>query len=55
MDLYLLYKFFDLTKIYPWVSVRVRFGLRLKDVPTWVRVRVRVRVKRCTHLGDWVI
>ena len=36
MDLYLLYKFFDLTKIYPWVSVRVRFG---------------VRVKRCTHLG----
>ena len=19
------------------------------------RVRVRVRVKRCTHLGDWVI
>ena len=36
MDLYLLYKFFDLTKIYPWVSVRVRFGLGLKDVPTWV-------------------
>ena len=42
MDLYLLYKFFDLKK------------LMTSDTPL-EREWVRVRVKRCTHLGDLVI